>query len=161
MKWLEDLLERIASFLESNPVIEEPDEEVAENEKIIGEVPENLKKVHAYMDFLAKKLKKMVKEYNKEELEGPGHTPETRKKFHDSLSPLMDELKIVKVAFWREFQNELKISVEGIGVRRGWKVVEIPTSEESEKPEMSIHIIGIGGGGIDPLFASLVRAMTH
>jgi hypothetical protein len=158
MKWLEDLLERIASFLESNPVIEEPDEEVAENEKIIGEVPEDLRKLRAYNSSLVKKANELVKTHMKEHVH-PNQTSEMCKKFHDSILPLGNEIEITRLFFWSRINNELKIHNGNTGLRKGWKVVEIPEeSEKSERPE--IHIVGIGDE-IDPFFANFVRAMTH
>ena len=136
MKFLFTLTAKIEAFLKTNPVVKEPNEEVAEGEKVLGTVPDGLIKLHAFKKSLIAQAKTLEKEHQKT---CKGDASNACKEFKLASCTLDDEIEIVNKAFWRELRNELGIESDSIGIRKGWKVVEIQESH-------TLEIIGIGMG---------------
>ncbi|MBI5732651.1 hypothetical protein HY967_01685 [Candidatus Jorgensenbacteria bacterium] len=141
MKWLRDLLANIEAFPDKDIKNQEPDTEVGDDEKVIGTIPVGLRKLLAYRGVLIDEFKDL-KEAHEKEHKGSGHTEKMCDEFGNSATRLKDEIEVTGTAFWRELRNELKITADSIGVRKGWKVVETP--EEEEEP--GIRVIGMGMG---------------
>ncbi len=149
MKWLEDLLKKIEAVTDKEIKSREPKKEIDDGEEIIGSVPANLRKIQAYNSAMVEKANALIKAHN-EGHGGLGHVSEACEKFKAVMGPIEDEIKMTKLLFWRELQNELSIDIENIGLRKGWKVVKIP-----EKEGIGIEIIGISGH--IPSIAELIR----
>lgn len=142
MKWLRDLIARIEGFSSEEAKDQEPSTDIEEGEKVIGEVPADLRNLFLYGRAVVERLNVMKRDHKKEH-DDPNHTEEACEKFASSAAALMDEIEVVEKAFWRGLREELKFSADGVGVRKGWAVVEMP----EEKPSSVIEVISISGGG--------------
>ena len=137
MKWLNDLIQRIEALSDEDVASQKPDKEVGKDEKVLGIIPDGLRKIFAYRGILVDKYNAMRKEHEKEHSR-PNHTDEMCEKFGASMSLLDDEIEVTGKAFWRELRDELKINVNPIALREDWKVVETQDSGPT------IRLIGIG-----------------
>ena len=144
MEWLKGIFARIEAFPEENVGNHDPAEPVGEN-KVIGTVPKDLRKLFAYRCDLINEYNALVEEHKRAHLES-GHTPKTCQIFRDSSVPLKEEIEVLHTIFWRELKNELKIGMVSIGIKKGWQVVEIPNKEEEkEEPDPEIiHVVSVG-----------------
>ncbi len=145
MKWLPALLAKVESFPDESIKAQEPTTKVADGEKVLGVVPEGVRKYIAYYGAQVDRIREMRKAHLMEHM-GPNHTLEMCKKFRAAISLIKEENEVVAKAFWRDIRNEFKAENCNLGVRKGWKVVEKPEKEES-----GIEIISVEVGSLADL----------
>jgi hypothetical protein len=127
IKWPKNLIAEAEAWTECG---QEPDDLVAEDEKVIGEVPENLRNFLGYYLHLGDRIKELAIEHEKAH-EDPEHYPETCKKIFDEVSEIKENTDLLSRIFWRSLRECLGITANFIGLREGWKVVECPEKPES------------------------------
>lgn len=142
MKWLQGILDRIAACTEEELKGQEPTEEIERDEKVIGVLSPELQKLHRYRGLIFDRFKATMKKHEQAHESGR-HTKEDCKKFSVDMEPLKEELDLLGIVLWREVREELKCTQDSIGIRRGYKVVEL--SPEAVRKERFMEAIGLGG----------------
>lgn len=128
IKWPKNLIAEAEAWTECEP---EPDDPVADGEKVIGEVPENLRKFRGYyVHYLGDQMMKKAAEHEKAH-EDPAHDPRSCEKFSEEISEIKENRDLLSKIFWRSLRECMGITAGSIGLRKGWKVVECPEELES------------------------------
>jgi|GEM_PF-5724546 hypothetical protein len=139
MEWLKSLLAKIEAVTEAEINAQAPTEPIEVNERIISEVPVELRKILAYHNALAEKRRELQRVHD-DEHDQPNFARETCEEFHRTIASTGRELKITEPLFWGELLNGLKSDAENIAIRADWKVVEIP--EQDGKPSIKMVVLG-------------------
>jgi len=145
MKWLRELLARVEAVSEKDVENQEPKEKLGEGEEVIGEVSIDLRKLYAYRGLLIDKIKVLGEQHDKDH-KSLDHTRRMCEEFNVSLSVITDEVEVTGKALWQEIRSESKVNFNGIGIRKGWKVVKLPEKKSSIIEELSM-LEGIGALG--------------
>jgi predicted nuclease with TOPRIM domain len=137
MKWLKDLIAEAEAWTKCGL---EPDDPVVKDEKVVGEVPENLRKFRSYYLHLGDRIKELAVEHEKVH-EDTVHNPETCKKISEEISEIKENIDLLRTIFWKSLRACLGISADFIALRKGWKVVEL-IGDPEPRVIRAITIIG-------------------
>lgn len=138
MEWIKNLIAEAENWDKPG---EEPDDDVAENEKVLGEVPEDLKKAMGYFNHLAGQAEKMFAEHRRAHRD-PKHDTKSCEKFSREISEIAEKAEFLHKIFWKSLRASLKISANSIGLRKGWKVVEC---QEEDSESRIIRVVTVMG----------------
>lgn len=133
MKFLDTLLEEIGSIDMSNVVgIEDP---VAENETVIGELPDELKRLHTYLrelsEQLAQKIDELKKQFESTPQDEIARIMEELRKNSDEITAIKSRFALIHTLFWQEVGEEFpSASDKNVGIRDGFKVVAVDKKDE-------------------------------
>lgn len=127
-KWLNGVMDRFNTCADEELESQEPSEEMREGEKALGTLPADLQRLFKYKGLLIDRFNAMREEHH-EQHESPDHTPEMCEKFQATAGPLSDEIDVLKIIFWREIREQMGITADAIGIRKGWNVVELSPEE--------------------------------
>lgn len=128
MTYLEWLLGEINKISAEDLGIYCPDQEIKEEEKVIGELTLDEQKISAYLD---KSGMEMLGE-----LEVMDEDDKTREEL-EKMMQRGKEFDLIKDIFWKSVQDRLKtqnVDTSSIGIRKDWKIVSIP----DKRTELSI-----------------------
>lgn len=106
--------------------IVELEDKIEGGEKVIGEVPKELRFLWSYKELLKNKTTLMIEEHDKRHRDSTD-TKETCEEIVDTVFLNKNEIYLLKNIFWSSLRNELKVNTHDIGIRKGWKVVELPS----------------------------------
>jgi len=131
MNWLEELLKELKGWEKEGP---EPEDPVADNEKVIGEVPVELRLLRGYSDSLKERVRQIHSSclILEDEFDEDSILME--------LSDIKEKIDILHSLFWGCLRRSFTTKLTNIGVREGWKVVELP---EEESPSVVVRSIMI------------------
>lgn len=121
----------------------EKDEEL-EQEKVIGEADEEMKKLYSLHSKLVNKLETLKKEHKEYHISnflipGVGEEPEECKKHHKEIQILEEKLEILGKLFWASVKSKFDCwTEEAVSIKSDWKIV-------SFKPKRSAGIAILGG----------------
>ncbi len=125
--WLEKIQVQMAAL--SPEGFAEPECEVGENEHVVGEASESLKRLftvaQSYVDLKVQKLGDALKAIkNREE----------SAKLRDEANDIGAEAKLLTKIFWQSVRDEYPELADKpeIGIRKGWKVLWKESSGEEE-----------------------------
>jgi hypothetical protein len=138
MEWLRNLIAHVETFPEEKISANEPDEEVIVGEKVIGVLSADLQKLYAYKNSLIDQFNKELEAHLKE-CRNLIESSENCKNFRVSASTLRNEINTLDSIFWTEIWNQTKSKTLSAGIKKGWKIVEIPYEEKSD---IGISLIG-------------------
>ncbi|MFA6999785.1 MAG: hypothetical protein WC241_01580 [Candidatus Paceibacterota bacterium] len=137
---LKNFFEGIGLFTDYENHVE-PEEDVKEGEKIIGEMNELEKGLYSFIDEKEKEHKSLIEQM---ESAGEAGNHETLEKFSLEHAKNDRVAKLASKIMWASIENRFQTSEEatGTGIRKGFKIVEI---FENETPSMSgMMIPGLG-----------------
>jgi hypothetical protein len=139
-KWLQNLGVKVDAVTQDMIDADEPPEQAEENDQILGEVPESLKRLRALSTKMTDDMDKQFEEHRK--THGlPGHSHQECEKFHEGLVPIKLEVEAIQQLFWLSLLTELGITFnKNLSLRHGWKVVLTPEEKEEEEEESGIPV---------------------
>jgi hypothetical protein len=123
--WLLGQLE-LADAIEDDKIVTCPvTTEVGEEERILGTVPDNLKKMFVYLGRLADVIGQKRKLHVG--LPGAEHTESVCRAFHKENVRLVDQLNALTEVFWVELKHFLDADAlddgDSVGIRKDWTIV--------------------------------------
>jgi hypothetical protein len=139
MKWVRETMSKAIEV----PIIEMSGE-IKPNEKVIGDMPEDLRHLGSYIEVLQNQLKALIGQHlidhGKE-----GHTEESCTKFYADTEALVEDLNLVRKIFWHEVRLAMKTPQGTIGLRKGWQVVLIDKVENDDSliGGIGVEVIGV------------------
>ena len=129
-KWLGGLQAKMDALTKDDIKKHQPDGEIEDGEKVIGSVPENLRRLRIVQIMMTETARQKEREHKLSHL-SPDHKPEDCAKFHEEMAPIGREISAINDLFWLSLESELGVtSGASIGYRSGWEVVSIPEKEE-------------------------------
>ncbi len=115
MKWLQGLMTEVEKITELN----EPETERAAGQTIIGELPDNLKRLYSYCKALADKVQNLRKE--SDETDSRKAAAEIR-----GIAKRLDTRMTIAVGIlWEEIRHEFRDHIKpsaALDICKGWKV---------------------------------------
>lgn len=105
------------------------DEEELQQEKIIGEADEEMKKIYSLHSKTVEKLEALKKEHSEYHasnflISDVGEKPEECKKYHKEVEILEEKLEILGRLFWASVKSKFDCWTEdAISVKQDWKIV--------------------------------------
>ncbi|MDD4931498.1 MAG: hypothetical protein PHG66_05145 [Candidatus Colwellbacteria bacterium] len=158
MKWLKKLEAKLQEITpEEIKALGDELPKAGRKDKVIGELPDNLKPLAVYVSRLRQKAIEMREDFflktGKE-----GHHPdatgrcETCKRFEKEQKAIMKEIELVSDMLWFMVFDELALEPEAdcIGISKGFAVIETTSSDRG-----NVIAIGIAPSSLERLFEML------
>lgn len=127
-------------------IIDVGDGEVQPGERAVGTVSLNAKRLFVAMKRRVGALTKEVEELNRATSVPADLIMKTRTR----LEAEAERLKLLREIFWREIREELDLPDNGVVIRKGWKVVSLPSEPPDPISEAFSALLGVMPNCGDP-----------